>query len=249
MGFGSYSFSTLTTIQGIAFRLLEPFTTEQIIDAGFKVIRLVDTFKAKHPDKIPTKPGGGLLNFGEPVQVNDFDLAQHLVNANYPAMAKLQKSAKGLPVLIAYLATIANAKDLPEEHLLESALPFAVASLTVEGEIAKRWNQNLQTEIERLAPLAHTGAKFKAGRKPDSLSPLAKAVRAHLKKSIDSSAKEVWFALSKKPPKGLSFRDNHAGKYVEYDKRTGAGNLKNTGYLRFATIVSEQRQYCNTLTV
>jgi len=247
MGFGSYSFSTLTTIQGIAFRLLEPFTPTQIIEAGFKVIRLLETFKAKHPDKIPTKPGGGLLNFGEQVQVNDFELAMHLVNRNDPSMAKLRKSAKGVPVLIAYLATIANAKELPEEHLLESALPFAVASLTVEGAIAKNWNQHLQTEIERLEPLAHKGAKF-IGKQPDSLGPLAKAIRDHLKKSADSSAEQVWSALSEKPPKGLKFNDNHVGKYVEYDKRTGAGNLKNTNYRRFANTVSEQRKYRKTLT-
>lgn len=229
--------------------MLEQFTPAQIIATGFEVIRIVDTFKKKHPDKIPTKPGGGLLNFGEPVRVNDFELALHLVNTNDPAMAKLRKSAMGVPVLIAYLATIANAKELPEEHLLESALPFAVASLSVEGDIAKNWNQHLQTEIERLEPLAHTGAKFKAGRKSNSLGPLAKAVRSHLKESIDSSAKEVWSALSAKPPKGLTFCDNRAGKYVEYDKRTVAGNLKDTNYPRFRNIVTEQRKYLKGVTV
>ena len=145
-----------------------------------------------------------------------------------------------------YLATIANVKELRAEHLFESALPFAVASLTVEGEIAKHWNRNLQTEIARIAPYAQKGLKFKGGRKTNSPGPLAKAVRAHLKKSIDSSAKQVWSALAAKPPKELSFFDNRTGKYVEYGKRAGTGNLKSTGYRRFETIVSEQRKYWNT---
>jgi hypothetical protein len=247
MGLGSYSFSTLTTIRGIAFRALEKFPKAQIADTGIKVVRLLETFKTKHPDKIPTKPGGGLLDMG-PLPINDFELAQHLIATNDPAMAKLIKGAKGLPVLIAYLATLTNGAELPSEYLLESALPYAVASLTVESEVSKLWNKDLQTEIERLLPLANKGAKFK-GKKLGALGPLAKAVRQRLKRWPDESAKSIWNALSDSPPKGLTFCDNRAGKYVEYDKRTFKGSLKNTNYRRFANIVSEQHTKLKSLTV
>lgn len=247
MGLGSYSFNALTTIRGIAFRAVEHFTTAQTADTGIKVIRLLETFKAKHPDKIPTKPGSGLLDMG-PLPLNDFELARHLIDTNDPAMAKIIKGASGVPVLLAYLAIITSGSNLPEEHLLESALPFAVASLAVESEAAKRWNKNLQTEIERLVPLANKGAKFE-GKKLGALGPLAKAVRQHLKKHLFDSPKSIWIALSGKPPKGLTFCDNRAGKYVEYDKRTFKGNLKNTAYGRFRNTVSEQRKKLKSLTV
>lgn len=249
MVFGSYSFNTLTAIKGIAFRALEKFTTAQIADTGIKVVRLLKTFKAKHPDKIPRVPGGGLLHFETGVEANDFELALHLVNTNDPAMAKLIKDAKGLPVLIAYLATLTNGPKLPQESLLESALPFAVTSLTAESEVSKFWNRNLQTEIKRLKPLAHTGAKFTTGRKLNALGPLAKAVRLHLNKHLSDNAESIWNALSDKPPKGLTFHNNRIGKYVEYDKRTFTGNLKNTGYTTFANTVSAQRKSLKTLTV
>lgn len=249
MGFGNYSFSTLQAIQGIAFRTLEKFTATQIVKTGLKVSDLLEDFKRTYPDKVPKKVGGGLLNFGSPVDVDDFELALHLVNANDPAMTKIVTDAKGLPVLTAYLSVLINGEELPPEHLLESALPFAIASLSVEGDVAKLWNQNLQTEIVRLVPLASTGLKFKSGRKKEALGPLTKAVRNRLKAHPTENAAAVWIALSSRPPKGLIFCDNRSGKYVEYDKRTHSGNLKNTGYERFANIVSSEVKRRKSLTV
>lgn len=249
MGFGNYNFSTLQAIQEIAFRTLEKFTTAQIVETGIKVSRLVQIYKKKSPDKIPKKAGGGLINFGKLVDVNDFELALHLVNANDPEMAKIVTGAKGLPVLTAYLSVLTNGAELPPEHLLESALPFAIASLSAEGDVAKLWNQGLQVEIARLVPLASTGLKFKNGRKPEALGPLTKAVRNRLKAHPTENAAAVWIALSSRPPKGLIFCDNRSGKYVEYDKRTHSGNLKNTGYERFANIVSSEVKRRKSLTV
>ncbi len=248
MGFGSYSFSTLQAIQGIAFRTLEKFTAAQIVDTGLKVSRLLADYKKDYPDKLPKKAGGGLLNFGTFIDVDDFELALHLVNTNDPAMAKIVKGAKGLPVLTAYLSVLTNGAELPPEHLLESALPFAIASLSVEGEVAKLWNQSLQTEIARLAPLASKGLKFQ-GKKEGAVGPLTAAVRKRLKNYPSENAAEIWSALSSKPPKGLIFCDNRAGKYVEYDKRTHAGKLKNTGYERFANIVSSEVKRLKSITV
>jgi len=123
MGLGNYSFSALQAIQGIAFRTLEKFTTAQIVETGLKVSRLLESYKKNYPDKIPKKAGGGLLNTGTLVNVDDFELALHLVNTEEPAMAKIVKGAKGLPVLTAYLSVLTNGAELPPEHLLESALP------------------------------------------------------------------------------------------------------------------------------
>ncbi len=240
MGFGSYSVSMLTTIRGIAFRVLEKFTTEQILNTGIAVVRLLENFKAKHPEQIPTKPSGGLLDM-DPLPLNDFELARHLIAMNDPAICKVIKGAKGVPVLFAYLAVLTNSKELPPEYLLESALPYAVDSLTVESKVYRLWSERLQSRIERLEPLANKGAKF-VGKKPGSLGPLARAVQQHLKACRNDSPEAVWSALSRKPPKGMTFRDNPAGKYVEFDKRTFAGNLKNSEYRNFANIVYRERK-------
>lgn len=249
MGLGSYSFSTLAAIQGITFRTLEKFEPTQIVKTGLKVFALLEDFKGNCPDQIPKKAGIGLQNFGKPVNVDDFELARHLVDSNNPAMAKIVKNAKGLPVLTAYLAVLTSGAELPPEHLLESALPFAIASLSVEGDVAKLWNQKLQSEIVRLEPLAKTGEKFTNGRKKEALGPLTKAVRNRLKNHPHENAAAVWSALAVRPPKGLTFCDNRAGKYVEYDKRTHTGNLRNTGYRRFANIVTSEVKRLESLTV
>ena len=249
MGFGNYSFSTLQAIQGIAFRTLEKFTATQIVKTGLKVSRLLEDFKRTYPNKVPKKAGGGLLNFGSFVDVDDFELALHLVNTNNPAMAQIVKGAKGLPILSAYLSVLTNGAEPPPEHLLESALPFAIASLSLEGEIASVWSQNLQVEIARLAPLASKGLKFKGGKPKGSFGPLTKAIRKRLKADSNETPAAIWSALSSRPPTGLIFCDNRTGKYVEYDKRTHAGDLKTTGFRRFANIVTDEKKRLKILTV
>lgn len=150
MGLGNYPFAALTTIRGIGFRLLEKFSPEKIAQTGIEVMFLLETFKAKHPDKIPTKPSGGLLDMG-PLPINDFELAQHLIATNDSAMAKVIKDASDVPVLLAYLAILTNGSDLPDEYLLEAALPFAVEALVIEGEDAKRWRLELKERTDSSA--------------------------------------------------------------------------------------------------
>ena len=72
-------------------------------------------------------------------------------------MVRVIKDAKDVDVLIAYLAVVTSGADLPDDTLLESALPFALASLTEESDVAKLWNQELQKDVVRLWPLARTG--------------------------------------------------------------------------------------------
>ena len=158
MGFGSYNFGALSEIQQIAARLLQGFTTAQIVETGGNVIRVLENFKKEHKDKIPTKPGGGLLDMG-PLPINDFELALHLVNSRNPAMTEVIESANGLPALVAYLEILTNNIKLPEESLLESALSFAIGARTLDGDVAKLWNRELQKDVERLGPLAITGQK------------------------------------------------------------------------------------------
>jgi hypothetical protein len=150
MGLGNYPFAALTTIRGIAFRLLEKFTPEKIAHTGIEVICLLETIRSQHPEKVPTKPSGGLLEMG-PIPFNDFELAQHLTVTNDPEMAKVIKDARDVPVLLAYLAIITNSSELPDEYLLESALPFVVETLVMEGEDAKRWRVELKIKSDSAA--------------------------------------------------------------------------------------------------
>ena len=246
MGIGSYNFSALQEIQRIAFRALEKFTPKQIVRIGLQVDLLLAGYRVNHPERVPKKTVGLL---GSVVPVDDFALALHLANTGNSDMAKIEKAAKSLPVLLAYLSVVISSPELPPDSFLDSALPFATACLSVDGEIAKFWNQILQTEIAQLAPLASKGLKFSKGKKEGAIGPLKAAIRKRLKDYPRENATAVWSALSSKPPKGLAFCENRAGKYVEYDKRTHAGDLKDTGYRRFANIVTDEKKRLKILTV
>lgn len=248
MGFGSYNLSTLQAVQGIAFHKLEKFTSKQVVETGLKVFQLLEDFKKNYPDKIPTESGRSVFDFDSRINVNDFELARHLVRTNDPEMGKIAKGAKELPVLFAYLSVLTLFEELPPEHLMESALSYAIESLSLEREVVNIWNQALQNQMTQLAPLASKGLKFNKGKKEGAIGPLTAAIRKRLKDYPRENAAAVWSALSSKPPKGLVFCDNRAGKYVEYDKRTHAGNLKNAGYARFANIVSSEVKRRKSLT-
>ena len=116
------------------------------METGLEVVWLLKTFKKIYPEKIPTKPGEGLLAMG-PVLVNDFELALHLLSTGDAAMKNIVKGETDVPVLLAYLAVVTVGNDLPDEYLLESALPFVVQLLTLESEAEKRWHLELKTEI------------------------------------------------------------------------------------------------------
>ena len=171
-----------------------------------------------------------------PIAVNDFELALHLWDNNDPAMAKVIKGADDMPVLLAYLATLTSGTDLPNEALLESALPFAVASLRVESDAAKLWNQELQKGVDRLLPLARTGQKFTKGRKPAALGPVAKKIKAYLQKNPAAKTLDVWRALKKSPPNGFVFMESaRLGRYIEKGCETVME------WRRFQNLVSEHR--------
>ncbi|MBK9575057.1 MAG: hypothetical protein IPO43_21390 [Rhodoferax sp.] len=137
--------------------------------------------------------------------------ARHLIAMNDPAICKVIKGAKGVPVLFAYLAVLTNSKELPPEYLLESALPYAVDSLTVESKVYRLWSERLQSRIERLEPLANKGAKF-VGKKPGSLGPLARAVQQHLKACRNDSPEAVLECVVTQAPKGNDVPRQPGGK-------------------------------------
>jgi hypothetical protein len=91
--------------------------------------------------------------------------------------------------------------------------------------------------LRHVIPTAKKGAKFSPGRQVGSGSPVRKAIRVLLKREAVKTAAEVWTALANKPPKGMCFRDApRIGKYIETDGEP------DTGYDRFANIVSEEKR-------
>ena len=244
MGFGNYPFSALSVVREITFYLLKEFTANQIIDTGNKVSRLLEAFRLQHPEQVPTcKSGGGLLNTPiRTIPVDDFELARHLIDTNHPDMASVVNGANGVPVMLAYVATMTSGSESPAEHFIELVLPFVAQQLNADAEASKRWSVRLRAENQRLAPLADTGARFTTGRKPQALGPLARAVRKHLKDYRDDNPEAAWVALAAHPPTGMTFHDNRQGKYVEFDKRTFKGNLKNSDYRNFQNIVYRERK-------
>lgn len=236
LGIDLYNYTALTQIRQITAELLTEYTTEQIIEAGWNVIVVLSDFNKDHPDKIPTKPGHGLLNIG-PVRVDDFELALHLVRSNYPAMVEVIERAKGLSPLIAYLEVRANNPVLRlTNSIIDSALGYAISSMKFDGDVAKLLNQELKKDVLRLRPLAMTGQKFVTGRKPMNLGPVAKMIKAFLQKYPKAKPVVVWVHLKNAPPKGMVFMENERfGRYIEKGCETV---MK---WERFQNLVSEHR--------
>lgn len=183
MSLGSYPFEVLSQIQGITSHLLERFNTEQIVKSFSGVVKVLAVFKRNHPDKIPTKPSGGLLDMG-PLPINDFELAQHLINTNDPEMARVINESEGVPVLIAYLEVIANNRNLPDEFLLTSALPYAVSARTFEGDVAERWNRDLLPLAASALKHGASQASRRAGKTKLSDSQKKQVVREYEAASV-----------------------------------------------------------------
>lgn len=65
------------------------------------------------------------------------------------------------------------------------------------------------------------GEKFTSGRQPGTLGPVAKRIKAHMNKNPLAKPDEVWTALKKSPPKGLSFMESDRfGRYIERGCKT-----------------------------
>ena len=80
------------------------------------------------------------------------------------------------------------------------------------------------------------GEKFKSGRQSGTLGPVAKKIRAYLKKNPLAKPPEVWAALEKSPPKGFEFMENDRfGKYIE------RGCITVMKWPRFRNLVSGHR--------
>lgn len=108
---------------------------------------------------------------------------------------------------------------------------LALAMIREVHQTCKLWGYAITA-----GPLIAKARKFDPGRRPGSGSRVRKEVAKHLMRNPKATAAEVWAAIEAKPPKGMSVLENRAGRYIE---TTGA---KDTGYDRFANIVSEERK-------
>ena len=72
----------------------------------------------------------------------------------------------------------------------------------------------LLTDNEHAGQVIH-GRKF-PGRKPGSIGPVRKFIRARLAKNSNPTNGELWDAISKRPPKGWTVMDSpRLGRYIE----------------------------------
>lgn len=82
------------------------------------------------------------------------------------------------------------------------------------------------------------GKKFRDGRKPGTISPVRKFIRAALKKNPASTNNELWDAIVKRPPKGWTpIESPRLGRYIERPRPAG-----NVGWARFRNIAAEERK-------
>jgi hypothetical protein len=93
-----------------------------------------------------------------------------------------------------------------------------------------------------LCPLATFGQPFKKHsslkRKP---GPIRKAIARELKKNPALKNREIFSSLAATPPKGWTFFDNRAGRYIE-----GPTKHDDMGYPRFSEICLEERNKLKT---
>ncbi|BAN35023.1 hypothetical protein SCD_n01194 [Sulfuricella denitrificans skB26] len=85
----------------------------------------------------------------------------------------------------------------------------------------------------KFAPI---GIKFTRGRKPNTVSPIRKAIAKLLKANSAIKNPEIWESMKHKSPRGWTACDNHLGKYFE-----GPEN-KNMNYERFCNVCSDERK-------
>jgi hypothetical protein len=94
----------------------------------------------------------------------------------------------------------------------------------------------LLTDNEHAGQVIH-GKKF-PGRKPGSIGPVRKFIRARLAKNHAATNEELWAAIKAKPPKGWTpMESTRLGRYIE-----GPNAGDNLGWARFCNIASEERK-------
>ena len=218
-------------VRSLVLAALSSHTADAIIETGMRVETLVEKFRRIHPDQVPTEElSGGLLNMGVTVvPVNDWELARHL-ECTVEAMRALRAQFDDVSPLLAYVAVMALRAEPPD--WLHDALPVIVLESNAAQEIRA---QELREAIERLRPLADHGQRFTA-KKPGSLGPVAKRVKAHMQKNPRAKADQVWSALKKTPPKDHEFMESERfGRYIECGAKTVME------WPRFRNLVSEHR--------
>ena len=125
--YGLNSLAIKPAVSAIATQALQDFDAERIVEVGLLFEKLLAEFRRDHPDEVPKKPPLGLL-ISDPYPVSDFELALHLVQSRPKAMIGLERWARGVPTLMAYLAVASlPSKELPPREIgWEAALQFAV---------------------------------------------------------------------------------------------------------------------------
>lgn len=114
------------------------------------------------------------------------------------------------------------------------------------GQLAHyRWAVSLGSERgleslidKNIAKQAITGKKFHEGRKPNTIRPVRKFIRAELKQNPNAKNQEIWISLKSRPPKGWAVREtSRIGLYIE-----GPKTSDNVGWRRFCNIAADERK-------
>jgi len=215
-----FGMSRATVIQGvnaISMQALERHAANEIVLVSMAVEKLLSDYRRDHPDKVPTKPSTGLLGDGMRFSISDFELALQLAGEMHPVMMKLERSAGGVPPLMAYLAVASLPSAKWPDIGWDSALRYAVA----ESGVRLQRTQQLQDAVSELGPLAAHGKLFIENKKSGMLGPVAVKVKAYMMKHPKAKSVEVWDALKKVPPKGHDFRESsRLGRYIEKGAET-----------------------------
>jgi hypothetical protein len=143
-----FGLSRLTVIQGvnaIAMQALERHASNGIVLVGMAVGKLLADYRRDHADKVPTKVPMGLLSNGRPSPDSDFELALHLLAMKHPIMVGLERSADGIPPLMAYLAVASLPSEKFPDIGWDSALQYAVA----ESSVRLHRTQQLQDAVNK----------------------------------------------------------------------------------------------------
>jgi hypothetical protein len=238
--FGGQS-SALLMLKECTLSRLANISPELVVRTGLQVAKAVATFKETKPELVPTVPGG--LLGPSAVPLDDFLIAEKLFDESDLVAALRVANKTAGPELLSYIATVFSAKDDPSPQWVDSALRYVLNKVISTNTLYENLATGIQEKLNILKPVAEHGKKFKA-RKLDSIGPLARAVRKHLRSDMAASAEQVWTALAARSPKGLTFIDSTtpSRRRVEYDRKTHKGNLKDTSYRAFENAVSKQRK-------